>query len=81
MVNVGYDKQLGNDAIARGAAGLGAYGSLYISNSDLVERFRNDSPLTEPDIATYYAPGEKGCADYPTYVEAQATRIAAPTAR
>jgi N-ethylmaleimide reductase len=81
IVNAGYDKQLGNDAIARGAADLVAYGSLYISNPDLVERFRNDWPLSKPDIATYYTPGETGYADYPTYAETQATQIGAPAGR
>ena len=42
-----------------------AFGSLYIANPDLVERFKVDAPLNTPDKNTYYTPGEKGYTDYP----------------
>lgn len=42
----------------------------FIANPDLVERLRLELPLSEPDRATFYAPGPKGFAegytDYPT---------------
>jgi hypothetical protein len=28
---------------------------------------RNDWPLAEPDMDTFYTPGEKGYVDYPAY--------------
>jgi len=65
MVNNGYDKALAEQAIASGAADLVAFGRLFISNPDLVERLRQDAPLNEGDRSTYYGGGEHGYIDYP----------------
>lgn len=68
MGNVGYTRETAEQAIANGDADLIAFGRPYISNPDLVERFANDWPLTEPaDPSTWYSFDEKGYADYPTY--------------
>ena len=40
-------------------------GTLYIANPDLVERFRRDAPLNEPDPSTFYGGDEHGYTDYP----------------
>jgi N-ethylmaleimide reductase len=66
MVNNGYDKALASEAVASGRADIVAFGKLFIANPDLVERFRRDLPLNEPDRATFYGGGEKGYLDYPT---------------
>lgn len=66
MVNNGYDKALADEAVASGRADLVAFGKLFISNPDLVERFRRGLPLNEPDKATFYGGGAKGYVDYPT---------------
>jgi N-ethylmaleimide reductase len=71
MVNTGYTLETGNQAIADGNADLIAYGVLYISNPDLVERFRVGALLTPPDPATFYGGDEKGYTDYPTLAELQ----------
>lgn len=48
-------------------AELVSFGRLFISNPDLVERFRKRAPLAAPDTATFYAPGAKGYTDYPSF--------------
>ncbi|MDB2687039.1 alkene reductase [Mariniblastus sp.] len=48
MGNCGYDQQSAEAAIEQGHGDLIAFGRPYISNPDLVERFKNDWPLTDP---------------------------------
>ena len=66
MANLSYDKARGNAAIASGHADAVAYGVPFISNTDLVERFRKDAPLNEADSSSFYGGTEKGYTDYPT---------------
>jgi N-ethylmaleimide reductase len=66
MLNGGYDLQSGNDAIARGEADLIAFGVPFLANPDLPERLRQNAPLNEPDVATFYAGEAKGYTDYPS---------------
>jgi len=42
-----------------------AFGKLFISNPDLVERFAKNAPLNPWDTDTFYYGGEKGYIDYP----------------
>ena len=65
MLNQNYDFRTGTDAIKAGHADLISYGRHYISNPDLVERFRKGVPLSPLDPATLYRGGEKGYTDYP----------------
>jgi len=65
MVNNGYDKALAEQAVASGAADLVAFGRLFISNPDLVERLRRDAPLAQGERDTYYGGAEHGYIDYP----------------
>lgn len=65
MANLSYDKARGNAVIARGHADAVAYGVPFISNPDLVERFKLDAPLNEADSSTFYGGTEKGYTDYP----------------
>ncbi|MDB5628446.1 MAG: NADH:flavin oxidoreductase/NADH oxidase [Tardiphaga sp.] len=64
--NNGYDLALAERTLQSGAADLIAFGKPFISNPDLVERFRTGAPLNEGDKATFYGGGEKGYTDYPT---------------
>lgn len=64
MINGGYDKQTAAQVLASGDADIVSFGQLYVSNPDLVERFRNDTPLTEPQRATFYSGEERGFTDY-----------------
>jgi N-ethylmaleimide reductase len=65
ITNTGYDREKGNRVIAEGEADLVAYGIPFISNPDLVERFRSGAELAKADSATFYSPGPKGYIDYP----------------
>ncbi len=65
ITNVGYDFESGNKIIEQGHADLVAYGKLYISNPDLVERFARNAQLNTWDKNTFYYGGEKGYTDYP----------------
>lgn len=65
MVNGGYDRHTGAQAIASGDAQLVAYGAPFISNPDLVERFRRAAPLIPPDPNAYYSGKEAGYIDFP----------------
>ena len=62
----GYDKQRGNTVIEDHQADAVAYGTLFISNPDLPERFKINADLNEPDTNTFYTQDEKGYTDYPT---------------
>ena len=72
MGNCGYTQESAEAAIAGGAADLIAFGRPYISNPDLVERFRNGWPLAEPaEMAVWYAPvGARGYSDFPAHPKA-----------
>lgn len=60
-----YDQEKGEAALRDGIADLVAYGRLFISNPDLPARFAQKASLTQPDVSTFYAGGEKGYIDYP----------------
>lgn len=68
ILNGGYGLQSGNEAIIRGEADLIAFGVPFLANPDLPERFRQNEPLNEPDMATFYVGGAKGYTDYPALV-------------
>jgi len=64
ITNGAYDKARGNEAIKNGLADAVAYGTLYISNPDLPNRFETDAPLATADPHTFYTHDEKGYTDY-----------------
>ncbi|SMB21121.1 N-ethylmaleimide reductase [Sterolibacterium denitrificans] len=51
--------------IAEGTAAAASFGRYYVSNPDLVERFRRGAELADFDAATLYADGPRGYIDYP----------------
>ena len=65
----GYDQVRAEDVIAQGDADLVAFGQLYIANPDLVERFKLNALLNEPDVTTFYGGNEKGYTDYPALAD------------
>ena len=69
MGNCGYTQETADKAIANGDADLIAFGRPYISNPDLVERFKNGWPLAEmAPMSDWYSPtGAKGYTDFPAY--------------
>ena len=62
----GYDGAKAEAMISKGYVDAAAFGRSYIANPDLVERLRTESPLNQPDPATFYGGGAKGYTDYPT---------------
>ena len=65
MTNGGFTQEIGNAIIKTGIADMVAFGTSFIANPDLVERFEQNIPLAIADKATYYIGGEKGYIDYP----------------
>ncbi len=61
----GYDQARAEAVIAEKMADAVAFGQLYIANPDLVERFAQNAPLNEPDVARFYGGNDKGYIDYP----------------
>jgi len=50
---------------------LVAFGKLLIANPDLVERFKQGTPLNTPNSETFYGGGAEGYIDYPTLKSGQ----------
>jgi N-ethylmaleimide reductase len=72
ILNGEYTRAEAIAAVESGRADGIAFGRPFIGNPDLVERLKNDLPLTESDIRTWYTPGPQGYVDYPRYGEAKA---------
>jgi N-ethylmaleimide reductase len=66
VANMGYTAAEAEAAIAAGAVDAVAFGSAFLANPDLPERFRLGAPLNDADPATFYTPGPAGYTDYPT---------------
>jgi N-ethylmaleimide reductase len=64
MGNCGYTFDSAAQSLENNQLDCVAFGQLFISNPDLVERFKNDTELTEPDQSTFYGGDEKGYTDY-----------------
>lgn len=64
ILNDSYDLERGNKALDAGQADAISFGRHYVSNPDLVEKFRTEAELTKPDYKTLYTPGPKGYVDY-----------------
>lgn len=67
MINKGFTKETAEAAIKEGIADLVSFGHLYVSNPDLVERFKNNYPIAESNPKTFMAKGAEGYTDYPVY--------------
>ena len=65
MINAGFNRETGNKVIDDGLADLVAYGKLFISNPDLVERFKAGSETAAWNEDTFYTTGPMGYTDYP----------------
>jgi N-ethylmaleimide reductase len=63
--NCGYTQASAEARIAEGTANMIAIGRPYITNPDLVERFRNNWPLNPAeDMSLWYTSGPEGYTDY-----------------
>ncbi len=65
ITNVGFNFESGNKIIKEGQTDMVAFGKLFISNPDLVERFAKGATLNPLDESTFYYGGKKGYIDYP----------------
>ena len=66
----GFGAESAASILQAGDAQLVAFGKLYISNPDLVERLRAGHELAMADPASFYGGGEEGYTDYPFMGEA-----------
>ena len=65
IANGGYSAEQAEHEIVSGRADLVSFGTLFIANPDLPERFHSGAPLMKPDRSTMYGGGEHGYTDYP----------------
>jgi N-ethylmaleimide reductase len=66
ILNQEYTLEKAEADVASGLADGIAFGRKFISNPDLVERFRTGADLTQDNFKTWYTPGPEGYTDYPT---------------
>jgi N-ethylmaleimide reductase len=65
VLNQEYDLEKAEADVNSGLADAISFGRLYISNPDLVARFRAHAPTTADDFSTWYSEGPEGYTDYP----------------
>ncbi len=65
MLNGGFTAETADAAIASELATAVSFGTYFIANPDLVERFASGAELSVPDPTTYYGGSERGYTDYP----------------
>lgn len=75
FAGVGFDRDSGAKLLAENGADAIVYGTKFLANPDLPERFAGNAELNVPDESTFYTPGEKGYTDYPTLAEAKSEGI------
>lgn len=66
MVAGGFTAETAESLLQSGLADLVAFGKPFISNPDLVERFKNGNPLADWDESTFYTSDDQGYTDYPS---------------
>ncbi|MHC8334559.1 alkene reductase [Pseudomonas sp. LB3P25] len=71
IANGGYDAERAGTALSLGDADLVSFGTGFLANPDLVERFKHNSALNEADPTTFYQGGDRGYTDYPTMAESR----------
>ena len=70
IVNGGFTRESGEKAVETKLADAVAFGTLFIANPDLPERFRLGTPLNQPRPDTFYGGTEVGYIDYPSLASA-----------
>jgi 2,4-dienoyl-CoA reductase-like NADH-dependent reductase (Old Yellow Enzyme family) len=66
IANEGFHKVSAEKIIQEGKADAVAFGKTFISNPDLVERFKRNAELNPYHSETFYASGAEGYTDYPS---------------
>jgi N-ethylmaleimide reductase len=68
ILSGGYDKERAENDIESGLGDLIAFGRPFINNPDLVERLKNNYPLSKDlHMDLFYTADGKGYTDYPSY--------------
>lgn len=62
----GLDQARAETLLSAGRADAAVFGSAFLANPDLPERFRRGATLNAPDKATFFTPGAQGYTDYAT---------------
>lgn len=76
MCSGGFNRKLGMEAVARGDADLISFGRLFISNPDLVLRFKLNAPLNKYNRKTFYTQDPvRGYTDYPFLSKGSGTEL------
>jgi N-ethylmaleimide reductase len=65
IANGGYTMEKATELLGNGGADAIAFGTAFLANPDLVERFQKGAELNVPDMATFYTAGAEGYTDYP----------------
>lgn len=65
ILSGGYDVSKAEQDLIEQKGDLVAFGRLFISNPNLVDKLKNGFQLNDADKDTFYTPGEKGYTDYP----------------
>jgi len=65
ILSGGYDAERASKEIADKKGDLVSFGRQFISNPNLVEKLKSGAEIIQPDMSTFYTPGEKGYTDYP----------------
>ena len=69
IANGGYDAERAETSLQEGNADLVSFGTAFLANPDLVERFKHGAALNDVDPTTFYQGEERGYTDYPTMAE------------
>jgi N-ethylmaleimide reductase len=70
ILSGGYDKARAESDLEAGLGDLVAFGRPFLNNPDLVERMKNDQPLSaDLNFDLFYTPGKEGYTDYPKYTK------------
>lgn len=67
----GLDRDSASSLIASRDADAAVFGSLYLANPDLLQRFVAGAPLNAPERETFYSDGPQGYIDYPVLQQAR----------
>ncbi|GMF27089.1 unnamed protein product [Phytophthora lilii] len=63
-----YNRELAEGAVHSGAVDLVGFGQLFMTNPDLVERFKNDWPLAGPLAYEFFYDADKGAEGYTEFL-------------
>ncbi|MFD1260723.1 alkene reductase [Entomomonas asaccharolytica] len=66
LIGSGLTKETAQNYIANNQADAVVFGSAFLANPDLPERFKQNAALNTPDKDTFYSGGAEGYIDYPT---------------